>query len=81
MLTYDGFIKIFRDIENTGVVGQTCQRRDGNSLLKLIAIHSIIAKERGPSVLVHVSCTRVAATDCVRFGGNSVPLLKSSYNL
>ena len=74
------FIKIFRDIEKIGVEGRTCQRRDGYPLLKLIAVHSIVAKECGPSVLVHVCCTRVATIDCVIFGGNSVPLLKSSCN-
>ena len=80
MLTYGGFIKIIRDVKDTGVAGQTCQERDEHLFLRCSPSIPSLPKECGPSVLVHASCTRVAATDCDRFGGNSVLLLKISYN-
>ena len=80
MLTYGGFIKIIRDIKDTGVAGWTCQERDEHSLLRWLPSIPLFPKERSPRLLFHASYTKVVATSCNRFGGNSTSLLKNSCN-
>ena len=81
MLTYGGFTKIIQYVKDTGVAGWTCQKRDENSLLRWFPSIPLLPNEHGRWVLFHVSCTKVVATGCNRFGGNSASLLKNSYNL